>query len=209
MDKAGDLLRQQRLKLKLTFTAAAQMTKIPANTLQALEKNQYHQLPGPTYIKGFIQNYATFLKLDPGPVLAVFRRDYDKVMQKKILPTGLTKPLNIGVSQLINKNLLALIVVVGIVATYLGFAIFKLYQPPALTISQPQNGVETTSPVLIKGKSVHDATVTLNGKTINLESDGSFTTVYQGQVGTATLTFVSKSRRGKTTTLERHVIILR
>jgi len=52
-----------------------------------------------------------------------------------------------------------------------------------------------------------NASLTLNGKTISLEPDGSFTTSFESIDSTATLNFQATSRRGKTTTLMRHVII--
>ena len=93
MQSAGDLLRQQRLKLKLTFTQVADLTKIPVKTLRAIEKNRFADLPGATYSQGFIKNYAAVLKLDSQLVLAVWRRDFNKLNQKSIMPTGLAKPL--------------------------------------------------------------------------------------------------------------------
>ena len=39
-------------------------TSIRASYIESIEKGDYAQLPGEVYVKGFIRNYANFLKLD-------------------------------------------------------------------------------------------------------------------------------------------------
>lgn len=208
MQTAGDLLKNARLEKKLTFTQVSELTKIPKKTLKALEKNQFDKLPPSTYIKGFIKNYAKIVNLDVQKTIAVFKRDYHRQKQKKILPPGLSQPLNSPWQPSSRtRTLISLALVVFFLLSYLAVALFKLYQPPKLEIFQPEKGQTITSPVLIKGKTDHDATLTLNGKTVNLESDGSFITVYNGPPGTAELKLQATSRRHKTTNLTRHVII--
>lgn len=208
MQTVGELLRQARLKKKLTFTQVNKLTKIPANTLRALEKNQFNKLPSSTYIKGFIKNYAKLLNLNPQKTIAIFKRDYDKHQQKKILPKGLTKPLNSPWQPSSSlRKIISISLVILLLLTYLGVSFYKLSKPPNLTIIKPENGQTLTSPVLIKGKTDHDAALIFNGKTINLETDGSFTTVYNGSIGTHELKFKSTSRRHKSTQEIRYVII--
>src|SRR3972149_6314095 len=87
----GEVLRHRRLKLKLTFTNLSELTKIPADTLKALEKNQFDDLPEFPFLKGMVQNYAKALDLDPTPVVAVFKRDYGQ--RQKPMPLNLNKSL--------------------------------------------------------------------------------------------------------------------
>jgi len=209
MQTSGQILKNARLNSKLTLTQLSALTKISKSTLKALEKNQFNSLPGPTYIKGFIQNYAKIVKLDSSPIVAVFRRDYKQHLTKKILPSGVTKPLNSSLNLTHRlRNLISIGIIILLFLTYVSLTIFKLYQPPKLIITQPENTIESTSPVLIKGKTSHDATLTLNGKTINLESDGSFTTVFNGPIGTHELKLKSTSRRNKSTDKSIYIIII-
>lgn len=209
MQTAGDLLKNARLKKKLTFSKISKTTKIPKKTLEALEKSQFNKLPPETYITGFIRNYAQLVGLDPQKTIAVFRRDYSKNKNKKIVPKGLTKPLNSSWQPTSTvRTVLTVSIVITIFLAYLGFSLFRLSSPPKLTLSQPDNAQTTTSPVLIKGQTDRDATLTLNGKTINLEPDGRFTTVFNGPPGTHELILISTSRRNKSVELTRHVIII-
>ncbi|MFC1627355.1 helix-turn-helix domain-containing protein [Patescibacteria group bacterium] len=208
MQTAGEFLKQARINSKLTFTQISKITKIPVRTIQAIEKNQLSKLPSSTYIIGFIKNYAQVVDLNSEKIVAIFKRDYQRQKKKNIIPQGLTKPLNTKLTGSDPvKTIIAASLAGALLLSYLAIAFFKLNQPPRLVITQPENGQTLTSPILIKGKTNHDATLTLNGKTINLESDGSFTTVYNGPQGTVELKLKATSRRDKSTEESRHVII--
>jgi cytoskeleton protein RodZ len=60
----GNSLREARLRQGLDLTDAEQSTKIRSKYLQALEREQFEQLPSQTYVKGFLRSYAEFLGLD-------------------------------------------------------------------------------------------------------------------------------------------------
>jgi len=199
MQTAGSLLKSRRVQTKLTLTQVSHLTKIPVKTLLALEKDRFDQLPAAPYIQGFIQNYAQALKLDPQSVIAVFKRGYNRKLQKKLVPSGFIKPLNPRV----NPRLLAATAVILTPLVYLGLIVYNLFQPPKLLINEPQEGQEVRTPVLIKGKTDRDATLTLNNQTVNLEPDGSFTTISSSPE----LRFKATSRRGKVRELVRYVII--
>lgn len=60
----GDKLRQERQRQNLTVKDIEQATSIRGLYIECIEKGDYAQLPGDVYTKGFIRNYANFLKLD-------------------------------------------------------------------------------------------------------------------------------------------------
>jgi hypothetical protein len=60
----GNSLRDARLRKELDFPELEQGTKIRAKYLRALEDETFDQLPGPTYVKGFLRTYADYLGLD-------------------------------------------------------------------------------------------------------------------------------------------------
>ncbi|WP_031386369.1 helix-turn-helix domain-containing protein [Desulfonatronum thiodismutans] len=64
----GKLLREERLRQGVELPAAAKVTKIGTSALEAIEEGDETPLPNPVYIKGFIRNYARFLKLDQSVV---------------------------------------------------------------------------------------------------------------------------------------------
>ncbi|PTN32314.1 RodZ family helix-turn-helix domain-containing protein [Desulfonatronum sp. SC1] len=64
----GKLLKEERLRQGVELPAAAKVTRISASALEAIEEGDETPLPNPVYIKGFIRNYARFLRLDPSVI---------------------------------------------------------------------------------------------------------------------------------------------
>jgi len=60
----GSSLREARTRQGLDFTEMEFRTKVRAKYLRALEAEQFEQLPGHTYIKGFLRTYAESLGMD-------------------------------------------------------------------------------------------------------------------------------------------------
>jgi hypothetical protein len=60
----GNSLREARLRQQLDFPELEQQTKIRAKYLKALEAEDFDVLPAPTYVKGFLRNYADALGLE-------------------------------------------------------------------------------------------------------------------------------------------------
>lgn len=58
-------LSQAREAQNLTTADVARRLKLSVWQVEALESGQYDQLPGPTFVRGFIRNYARLLNLDP------------------------------------------------------------------------------------------------------------------------------------------------
>ena len=63
----GSSLREARLRQELDFPELEARTKIRPKYLRALEDERFDILPAPTYIKGFLRNYAEALGLDGQP----------------------------------------------------------------------------------------------------------------------------------------------
>jgi cytoskeletal protein RodZ len=60
----GNSLRDARVRQGLELAELESLTKIRAKYLKALEEEQFDQLPGDTYVKGFLRTYAERLGLD-------------------------------------------------------------------------------------------------------------------------------------------------
>ena len=64
MFEIGNSLREARLRQQLEFPELEQQTKIRTKYLKALEDEKFDVLPAPTYVKGFLRNYADALGLE-------------------------------------------------------------------------------------------------------------------------------------------------
>ena len=67
---AGALLRAGRESAGLSIAAVAQQLKLAPRQVVALEESDFAKLPGRTFIRGFVRNYARLLRLDAEAVLA-------------------------------------------------------------------------------------------------------------------------------------------
>jgi cytoskeletal protein RodZ len=73
MQTIGERLEEARKKRGVSLQDAAESTKIRDEYLAALEANSLKSIPLETiYIRGFIRNYAKFLRIDPSKLLADF-----------------------------------------------------------------------------------------------------------------------------------------
>lgn|GEM_PF-1053400 len=65
----GEALRSTRERRGLSIDQVAQDTRISPRFLEALEAEQFHELPAPVYVRGFLRSYANYLRIDPQPLL--------------------------------------------------------------------------------------------------------------------------------------------
>lgn len=66
----GARLREAREALGMSIADAAQAIRLSQRQITQLEEGAWDQLPGETFVRGFLRNYARLLKLDPEPLLA-------------------------------------------------------------------------------------------------------------------------------------------
>jgi cytoskeleton protein RodZ len=69
MGKIGEALRKAREAKSITLRQAEEATKIRLKYLEALEREDYSQIPGRVYAIGFLRNYARYLGLDWQPLV--------------------------------------------------------------------------------------------------------------------------------------------
>ncbi len=67
---AGARLRDARVAAGLSIDAVAQQLKLAPRQVKALEEDDFAQLPGRTFVRGFMRNYARLVRLDAEAVLA-------------------------------------------------------------------------------------------------------------------------------------------
>jgi cytoskeleton protein RodZ len=67
---AGAMLRAAREAAGLSIDALSQQLKLAPRQVKALEEGDYANLPGRTFVRGFVRNYARAVNLDADAVLA-------------------------------------------------------------------------------------------------------------------------------------------
>lgn len=72
MKKTGELLKAEREKRHISLNEISLTLKISTKILKAIEEGDPKNLPAKTFLRGFVQSYATALKLNSDEVLTIF-----------------------------------------------------------------------------------------------------------------------------------------
>ena len=67
--RVGDSLRGAREAAGLSLNEVADRLKLSLRQLEAIERDDFDALPGSTFVRGFVRNYARFLEIDPAPLM--------------------------------------------------------------------------------------------------------------------------------------------
>jgi cytoskeleton protein RodZ len=91
-DGVGKKLREARTRRKLTLDEVETATKIRGRYLQALENEDWDQLPGDTYARAFIRTYGRLVGLDGDRLAEEQRRSRGAARPGERLPRVDPKP---------------------------------------------------------------------------------------------------------------------
>ncbi len=91
----GSLLRAARVASGLSVAEVTQSIKFAERQIEALERDDFDNLPGSTFVRGIIRSYAKLLHLDAGPLLAMLGQQLSQADNAVHAPedTGAELPL--------------------------------------------------------------------------------------------------------------------
>lgn len=95
---AGAMLRAARQARGLEIDALSQLLKVPERKLEALEADQYGELPGLAFVRSLAQSYARQVGLDAAKVLAQLPSAGPPPQQLENVSRGLQTPYREGIS---------------------------------------------------------------------------------------------------------------
>lgn len=200
MRTTGEVLKEARTRSKKSLEDISKTTRIKEKFLRALENNKLEELPNLPVALGFARSYAQAVRLDPNLVAALMRRDFPetaaspKSVEMPLEPQSLWTPR----TTIIATSLLTVFVLgVYLVRQYLLF-----YSSPPLElqkVSAAENKVE------VQGKTVPAATVEINGETVLVGEDGSFT-YKAASPDNGMLEIEAVSRTGKKTVIRKNIV---
>ncbi|MGH9788713.1 MAG: helix-turn-helix domain-containing protein [Candidatus Acidiferrales bacterium] len=90
MASFGENLRRERELRGITLSELANCTKIGVRHLEALERNQFHRLPGGIFNRGFVRAVARYMKLDEDFWISEYARatgEEPEVMARYVVET--------------------------------------------------------------------------------------------------------------------------
>src|SRR5208283_1299091 len=78
MPEIGETLREARMRARIDVSEIEAKTKIRAKYLRALENEEWGLLPGPTYAKSFLREYAQALGVDGRALVEEYKSRYER-----------------------------------------------------------------------------------------------------------------------------------
>ena len=152
----GSSLREARTRQGLDFNEMEFRTKVRAKYLRALEAEQFDQLPGHTYIKGFLRTYADSLGMDGQLYVDEYNSRYVAGEEEQPLRTRRVPTQNRRQRQHRESRLVAIAVTAIVLLTALVIAAWKfggpaeprvqgVNAPAAATLAAVARGVSVTA----------------------------------------------------------------
>ena len=165
-----EILRAARERKGVDLYRAERDTRIRVRYLAALERGDYRELPGSTYTKGFLRNYALYLALDPEEILGLWRRERGEmstrtepaIVVRRTLVTP-ARALSVSPSVVVAGLMLLVVAALGV---YLAIQVLRFAKPPFLEVLRPASALveagESDTTYTIEGRSISGGTITIS-----------------------------------------------
>lgn len=82
MKQTGQILKSARETQRVSINEVSMATKISPRMLQAIEAGDVEALPAKTFLRGFVQSYASFLKLNVDELMETFHQEMGTTLPK-------------------------------------------------------------------------------------------------------------------------------
>lgn len=207
----------------------AEKLKISVQHLEALEHGRYNDLPSPVYIKNYLKLYAKECGISwdrieeqyeqevhvyHNPELPLRKKPtvqqaakHRKKKRINRLSTGGAHRKALEIPQLVKIGAGAVIAL--LVILYFVWGLVSFFSPPELVLIYPTEDIRVTERLLIvEGYSEPESTVTINGQTVALGTDGTFSEEVYLHEGVNTLQVSTRTRRSKERLIEKHVLYI-
>lgn len=130
----GTILRQRRKELGWNEQNIADYLRIRVALLQALERGDYHALPGRAYAVGFLKSYAALLGLDAENLVAMFQKELSAAPEQEVATPSLSFPQPVDDHSL-PKWFLITIGLAVVLAAYIGWYHFSSHDEVSTSAS--------------------------------------------------------------------------
>lgn len=88
MKSIGKILKKTREKKGLSLEEVASQTRIHHDVLKNLEDDNFHLLPSPAYVKGFLKRYGEYLGLQSGPLIEEYLSTHPREPEQILVLKG-------------------------------------------------------------------------------------------------------------------------
>jgi cytoskeletal protein RodZ len=208
-DLVAETVRETRLEKNISLKEAVKATGIRQKYLEAIEQAQWYKLPAGVYGKNFLREYAIFLGLRSGELVALYEKN--QVLSSNIKKDLFSKQVVnfryfLSIPKLAKSILIIFIAVICF--SYLIFSVKSIVTPPSLSLSSPNDNMITEKKTVdFIGNSEPEAEIQINGNTILSDSSGFFSKKIDLKDGINTITIIAKKKYGSETVIKRQILV--
>ena len=205
----GQWLRQERIAHHRSLTDVSRDIQASSFFLEALEDDAYHLFPAKVYALGFLRKLLKLYAVGrPDEFIDIFQaawtakmgegdRDAFSEKKKRVWQLG---PRHIALGAL-GLFLLAFVL-------FLGTRLSRFVSSPELKLENPVESIILTVPVVdVRGRTEKESRLTVNGRELKIDERGFFDEPVELLAGRNTLEFVVENRFGKTSKVERNILV--
>lgn len=207
----GEKLAKKRISLGLDPKDIEKAIRIRAKHIEAIENGRYDSLPPDVYVRGFVRNYANYLKLDAGKVMKLYERERGLIENVRRAKAGapIVKPLDAPRIVITPKTITfgGLIAGALVIVAYIAWQVMILTAPPQLTVTSPQDNVNIEgSSVTVEGKTDAGATLFINDVEVGIDQSGVFKEKISLQSGVNIIKVRAQNKMGKYNEVKNTVV---
>lgn len=207
----GEKLAKKRISLGLDPKDIEKAIRIRAKHIEAIENGRYDSLPPDVYVRGFVRNYANFLKLDANKVMKLYERERGLIENVRKAKAGapVVKPLETPKIVITPRTITIGSIVLGALAIlfYIGYQVFILTAPPRLVVTNPHDNVNIEgNSVSVEGKTDPGATLLINDVEVGIDQGGTFKESISLQSGVNIIKVRAQNKMGKYTEVTDTVV---
>ncbi len=170
----GEYLQRARERRRISIEDASRDLHIPVRQLQGLESDNYSVFSAELYARGAYTAYAKYLGVETSLASRAFYRSLSHGRER--VPLRLHTPETF-LQHLIHPRIIlsaAGLLLACIVGGYLVWQLQSFWHLPSVVISSPEDPVIRGSEVVLAGKAEEKSQVQINGESILLKEDASF-----------------------------------
>jgi len=213
----GEQLRLARLAQRKSLEVIGQKVRVSPKYLDALERGHYRDLPSLVYARHYTRLYAKDLGLPWKQLEQVYDQEIrvysthpegspaEQKRQSRREQVGAYQQAPLEIPKILKFGVIGIAIL--LIAVYFVWELVQFLSPPQLVILSPERDIiVTTRDIVVSGKTIPGALVDINGQTVNIEPDGSFTEEVYLSEGLNTLRVSARSKRSKEHVEIRHVL---
>ncbi|MBI5731773.1 MAG: helix-turn-helix domain-containing protein [Candidatus Magasanikbacteria bacterium] len=201
---AADFLKEARQKKGASISTMAKNLAISPKFVEALEEGRFQSLPGEIYTKNFIKRYARCLGCDSALLLKKYAEEKKQGEKSVIHFTPICRLTNLSG---ILRRLAGALTMAGLLI-YLSLEVGGIFKTPLLIVESPEEGLTVEeSSLIVKGKTLPETSVLINGTETLSNQDGLFSETINLVAGANTILVTANKKHGRSASLLRHVVL--